>query len=361
MKMPDILILYVEIMPYNLSVWRILRDKGYKLKIIELSDKKLTPFRYQGEDGIEVCGIHAYQDYSTFLKDNYHENLKLLFVSEVFNIWYWRLAHFYHRKNGKLPIILGSDAQWTGNLHNYLKKVFFRVTYRQVFTHVLCAGLWQVVYALKIGFKREQILTPLYCANNDEYYRVDISEKIGKYPKRFLFVGRLTEVKGIYEIVGAWQRIRNKRGWRLTMIGNGHLDSYLSQQNDLEVLPFMSQNEICKIMQDSGCALIPSLYEPWGLVIHEAAAAGLPIIVSRNCGATNQFVQHGYNGLLVKEGDTETLRYSMEMIMDSSDEELIAMSMRSRELSKSIIPECVASAYLSLINSNPLPLAKNTK
>lgn len=348
--MYNILILYPEIMPYNLPVWRILRDKGNYLKIIQIGGGKLTPYQYNGEEGIEVHDVSEWSDFKSFRQDNFNNQLKLLFVSEVMNVWYWRLARYYHSKNKSLPIVLGSDAQWTGNRNNYLKKILFGVSYKKCFTHVLSAGLWQVVYALKIGFKRNQILTPLYCANNDQYYKVDIEKKVESYPKRFLFVGRLARVKGIENIIEAWNSIVNKKGWTLTMIGNGDMQETISKHHDIELLPFMSQNEISKIMQDSGCALIPSLYEPWGLVIHEAAAAGLPIIVSKNCGATNQFVKHGVNGYLIKEGDTDSLKNAMQTIINANEDDLLSMSRNSRDFSKSITPEAVASAMLYLMN-----------
>lgn len=346
----DILILYAEIMPYNLPVWRLIRDKGYNIRVIQLGSKKLTPFEWHGEKGIEVYDISYWCDYDSFYDANFDSNTKLVFVSEVMNLWYWKLARQYHKENKTRPIVLGSDAQWTGNKNNYIKKYAFRFTYNKVFTHVLSAGLWQVVYALKIGFKRHQILTPLYCANNAQYYQVDINKKVKIYPRRFLFVGRLTPVKGIEQIVEAWDSIADKKGWKLTMIGNGDLQELISNHKDIELLPFMSQDEICKIMQDSGCALIPSLYEPWGLVIHEAAAAGLPIIVTRNCGATNQFVKDGVNGYLIDENSALSLKSAMERIMNLEGADLINMSERSREFSKSIQPECVSSSILSLIH-----------
>ncbi len=346
----DILILYAEIMPYNLPVWRLIRDKGYNIRVIQLGSKKLTPFEWHGEDGIEVFDISNWSNYDSFYNANFDSNTKLVFVSEVMNVWYWKLARQYHKGNKKLPIVLGSDAQWTGNRNNYIKKIAFQLTYKKVFTHVLSAGLWQVVYALKIGFRRHQILTPLYCANNAQYYKVDINKKKALYPKRFIFVGRLTRVKGVEQILEAWDSIEDKKDWRLTMIGNGDLHDHISTHKDIELLPFMSQADICKIMQDSGCALIPSIYEPWGLVIHEAAAAGLPIIVTRNCGATNQFVKDGVNGYLIDEDNALSLKSAMERIINLGSEDLINMSERSRELSKSIQPECVSSSLLSLIN-----------
>lgn len=346
----DILILYPEVMPYNLPVWRIIRDKGYRIKVIQLNDKKLTPFQYDGEDGISIHNLTEYSNYNEFFKDNYNESIKLLFVSEVMNKWYWRLARKYHKDNKDLPIVLGSDAQWTGCRNNYIKKIFYPFTYKRIFTHVLSAGQWQVVYAMKIGFKREQILTPLYCANNEIYYNVDINEKRKDYPKRFLFVGRFNKVKGIKELLTVWSEIDDKKGWSLTLIGNGPMNDEIKHTHGIEVLPFMQQSEICKIMQETGCALVPSLAEPWGLVIHEAVAGGLPIIVSRKCGATYRFVIDKYNGYLVEGGDIQSLKRAMLNIMSLDTESLIEMSKRSRMMAETILPEHVAYTLLGLIS-----------
>lgn len=345
----DILILYPEIMPYNLPVWRIIRDKGYCIRVIQLGNKKLTPFQYNGEAGIEVHDISEWNNYQSFKEDNYNEHIKLLFVSEVMNKWYWRLARKYHAHFKDIPIVLGSDAQWTGCRNNYIKKILYPLTYKKIFTHVLSAGLWQVVYALNVGFKREQILTPLYCANNKLYYSVDIDRKVVNYPRRFLFVGRFNEVKGIREMLKVWSKITDKKGWVLTLVGNGPMEEEIKQTKDIEILPFLQQEEICKLMQSSGCALVPSRMEPWGLVIHEAVAAGLPIIVSSNCGATNQFVINHYNGIIVNGGEVESLFFAMKHIIDSDASILLSMAYRSREMSKSILPEHVAYSIISLI------------
>lgn len=345
----DILILYPEIMPYNLPVWRIIRDKGYCIRVIQLGNKKLTPFQYNGEAGIEVHDISEWNNYQSFKEDNYSEHIKLLFVSEVMNKWYWRLARKYHAHFKDLPIVLGSDAQWTGSRNNYIKKILYPLTYKNIFTHVLSAGLWQVVYALNVGFKREQILTPLYCANNELYYSVDINRKIGDYPRRFLFVGRFNEVKGIREMLQAWSQITQKKGWVLTLVGNGPMEEEIKHTKDIEILPFLQQDEICRLMQSSGCALVPSRAEPWGLVIHEATAAGMPIIVSRNCGATHRFVINNYNGLIVEARDVDSLQTAMQKVIDTDTARLIEMSKRSRKLSETILPEHVAYSLISLV------------
>lgn len=344
----NILILYAEVMPYNIPVFEEFTKMGYNLKVVQIDKKKLTPYKPIVQ-GMELRNLSSFSNYDLFKEYCDSVDPVLILVSEVMEKWYWKYIWRYSSKHNNIPVVCGSDAQWTGNLHNWMKKVAFKFSYAQCFTHILSAGLWQVDYAVRIGFKRDQILTPLYCANNDLYHQVDIEGKKEKYPKRFIFVGRLNPVKGIRNILEAWDRITDKQGWKLTMVGNGDMADEIKKHADVDLRPFMAQSEICKLMNDSGCALIPSLYEPWGLVIHEAAAAALPIIVSKHCGATYKFVVNGLNGYTIEENNTEELRNAMLKVMNSSTAELYDMGKQSRRLSYSIQPIDVAAALVSLI------------
>lgn len=344
----NILILYAEVMPYNIPVFKEITKMGYRLNVVQIDKKKLTPYKPEIE-GMELKNLSSFSSYGSFKTYCDSVNPVLIMVSEVMEKWYWKYIWRYSVKHNDIPVVCGSDAQWTGNLHNWMKKLAFRFTYGQSFTHILSAGLWQVDYATRIGFKRDQILTPLYCANNGLYQQVDLENKKMSFPKRFIFVGRLNPVKGIANIIDAWDGIADKQGWKLTMIGNGDMADEIQKHADIELRPFMSQSEICKLMNESGCALIPSLYEPWGLVIHEAAAAAMPIIVSKHCGATYKFVVNGLNGYTINENSTEELKLAMLKIMNSSSSELYEMGKHSRRLSYNIQPIDVASALVSLI------------
>lgn len=344
----NILILYAEVMPYNIPVFKEITAMGYKLNVVQIDKKKLTPYCPEIE-GVDLRNLSSFKSYDDFKKYCDVVNPVLVLVSEVMEKWYWKYIYNYSSSHNHVPVVCGSDAQWTGNLHNWMKKMAFKFTYGRSFTHILSAGLWQVDYAQRIGFKRDQILTPLYCANNELYHQVDIEGKKENFPKRFLFVGRLNPVKGIRNILDAWESIEDKKSWKLTMVGNGDLADEIKQHTSVELLPFMSQAEICELMADTGCALIPSSYEPWGLVIHEAAAAALPIIVSKHCGATYKFVVNGLNGYTITENDTEELKNAMLKIMASSSEALFEMGKQSRRLSYNIQPIDVASALVSLI------------
>jgi glycosyltransferase involved in cell wall biosynthesis len=75
-----------------------------------------------------------------------------------------------------------------------------------------------------------------------------------------------------------------------------------------------------------------SLVEQWGLVINEAAAAGLPLIVSRPCGAASELVEDGANGFLVEPADTSSISAALAAVMQAPVEERGAMGLRSRRI-----------------------------
>lgn len=86
------------------------------------------------------------------------------------------------------------------------------------------------------------------------------------------------------------------------LIGNGPDYAKLKGYPDVEIKDFMPQEELAEELEKAGAFILPSVTEPWALVIHEAACAGLPILASDCCGAVSCFVKDGENGFLFKPG-----------------------------------------------------------
>ena len=79
-------------------------------------------------------------------------------------------------------------------------------------------------------------------------------------------------------LLDAWKLIESNRdGWELHFIGNGSLKSKLTQEDGIIVSDFMQPNELVKEIPKTGCFILPSRHEPWGVVIHEFASAGIPL------------------------------------------------------------------------------------
>jgi len=132
------------------------------------------------------------------------------------------------------------------------------------------------------------------------------------------------------------------------LIGNGSLRVFLEEIHGVVVKDFMQPGQLLQEVSNAGCLLLPSIGEPWGVVIHEFAAAGLPLIASDVVGAASTFLISGLNGYSFKANDPIALANRMYQIIRKSDQELHAMAVGSHELSQRITPQTSASNLLSV-------------
>ena len=184
----------------------------------------------------------------------------------------------------------------------------------------------------------------------DKAYEDTIVNKINNYPHRFLYVGRFENVKGLDILINAWVRLgNNKNGWELHLIGNGTLKNKLKSIPGIIVSDFMLPARLIKEVSDSGCFLLPSREEPWGLVVQEFAAAGLPLIVSDVVGAAATFLISNMNGFTFTANDPDSLVNMMLKIISMSDHDIYCMALKSRFLSQRITPETSAANLMSIL------------
>ena len=92
-------------------------------------------------------------------------------------------------------------------------------------------------------------------------------------------------------------------------------------------------------MAEADAFILPSRFEPWGVVVQEAAATGLPIIVSDVCGAGVHLLRDRWNGRSFAAGDATHLADCLLWMHQQSHARLIEMGSRSMELSKQYTPE----------------------
>ena len=168
--------------------------------------------------------------------------------------------------------------------------------------------------------------------------------------RRVVFSGRLIELKHPEILLRSFCEIAPKyNDWDLVFVGDGPLKEMLMQQIPVEVRSrifftgFLDQQDhISAIYRASDILLLPSDYEPWALVIHEAVAAGMAVIASDVVGAAIDLVEEGRNGFRCPVGDVKAFVKALEKCI-SSIEEFKAASV---EINKSWMAE--KSTVLSL-------------
>lgn len=346
MQTKTILYLYREIMPYNIPVLKALVNRGYEIHVVQDDEKKFTSYVPEAIDGVSFYKKSDFD--SSSLKDfSFKINPVIIYISDRTIPLYNKIGVLYNKKK-KVPVISGNDTPWYGGKQwfNVLTS-FFR--HKRFFSHMIVAGMRQYEYAKKLGFSNDNIIFPMNSANTAVFTVNEIDENRFKDKKDLLFVGRFVKVKGLDLLVKAWQRIDNKNGAKLILVGNGDLLDKYSLPDDIEVHKFSNQQELLKLSERCIGFVLPSIFEPWGVVIHEFAAAGLPIIATNVCGAVPYLVINNYNGYVIKENDVDSLKNAISKLMSLDSDELLDMGRRSRELSKSIYPERVAAAILSTL------------
>ena len=100
----------------------------------------------------------------------------------------------------------------------------------------------------------------------------------------------------------------------------------------------MQPAELAQLMRESSCLILPSHLEWYGVVVHEAAVAGLPLICSDGVGAVPHLLQDGYNGWTVEAGNRDELTGAMVRMSLLDERRLGAMSDGSRALGSRLSP-----------------------
>lgn len=200
---------------------------------------------------------------------------------------------------------------------------------------------------MRWDLKKNKIEKGVYSADLSHFnaiYDKTMPAKRTNFPRRFLFVGRYLDFKGIFELWQAFRAFRvNHPEWELWCAGTGDLFDERDQSEGIRHFGFLQPQELEKVVARAGVFVIPSRKEPWGVVVHEFAAAGFPIICSRNVGASEAFVEENVNGFFHEPGSAAQIESAMNHIAEKSDEELLELSEASHRQAQKISPETWAN------------------
>jgi glycosyltransferase involved in cell wall biosynthesis len=135
-----------------------------------------------------------------------------------------------------------------------------------------------------------------------------------------LSVARLVPDKGIDDLVRALAEAGDAR-LRLVVAGDGPEREALVQLAAelgvrLTILGHVAEAELAQLYVDADVFALLSRHEPWGVAVNEAAASGLPLLLSDHVGAAADLLADGRNGFLVHTGDTEETAAVLKRLAD---------------------------------------------
>jgi 1,2-diacylglycerol 3-alpha-glucosyltransferase len=196
----------------------------------------------------------------------------------------------------------------------------------------------------------------------------------------FLASARFIEKKNLPRLLRAYSRYRMKvdgRGSRvesmdsgfrsqvsspqapfdLVLLGDGAMRSELEKLcselrlGDCVQMPgFKQYAELPSYYAHAGAFIHASTTEQWGLVVNEAMASGLPVLVSNRCGCAADLVKEGQNGWTFDPTDEEQMAELMLRI-DSNEEQRKAMGAKSREIIAEWGPDRFASGVKAAVQA----------
>jgi glycosyltransferase involved in cell wall biosynthesis len=260
---------------------------------------------------------------------------------------YRRLARQYADKCWR---VMTMDNCWNATWRQRGGTLIARYYLQPLADAVWLPGERQAVFARKLGFTEQKILRGLYACNQpsiETAHRARLTTG-RSLTRSFLFVGRFVPEKGIPTLADAYRIYRQTQPnpWPLVCYGAGPLRDRLEGKPGIRVEGFAQPERMTEILSAAGCLVLPSKFEPWAVVVHEAASAGLPILASERVGAAVHLVQPGYNGFLFNSRDVKGLAAAMRRISEMSDARLDQMSRASNELSRQFSPKRWADTLL---------------
>jgi glycosyltransferase involved in cell wall biosynthesis len=262
------------------------------------------------------------------------------------------LYHAYNRlaKSGKLRdarVVLGMDSPWRGTVTQRLA-MFRLAKLMSRMDMVVTSSERSSEYARRIGVPESRIRSGYYGFDYELFSTVACRRLrfTQDWPRQFLFVGRYVPQKDLSTLMKAYSSYRTSvsQPWGLTCCGAGVDGGLLRGVTGVVDAGFASPRDLPEVFSRHGAFVLPSRFEPWGVVIAEAAASGLPVVCTSACGAAVELVRPYYNGLIVAPQDVAGLARAMRWIHDH-ESDLRIMGYRGQALAEPYSAETWATRW----------------
>lgn len=333
-----ILFLYSELADYFLACVQALVEDEHTstVRIIHWDVNPEAPFDLSDHQNLNLIAKGSYKNRPELIKSVIEFKPTCIVVSGWMDADYMSVAKKYQPN---IPVVLTLDNWWTGSMKQWMAAATSAFYLRRHFNKAWVPGEKQVNFALKLGFKSEDIAKGFYCADDRKFEAVYQARKKStgfKPTRKLLYVGRYIEVKGIQELWSAFVQLSPQfPRWELHCIGTGEL------WNNREIHPkifhhgFVQPSQLHEHLVEADAFVMPSKKEPWGVVLHEMALAGIPLLATKEVGASEKFLDHEKNGLLVHPSQ---LGNALKDIFDSSTSRFSKFGDHSRCLGETSLP-----------------------
>jgi glycosyltransferase involved in cell wall biosynthesis len=239
----------------------------------------------------------------------------------------------------RVPVLLWSESNLQDARRGFAPVEFVKEQFLHRCTGFVVPGRSALQYLSAKKVETSRIVTAPNAVDNDLFAagaadaRRDAAvyrQKLG-LPERYLvFVGRLVHEKGVFDLLSAYAKLTNPARERigLVFVGDGRARSRL-EERAVSIKPgivkftgFAQREPLAAYYALAQALVLPTHTDTWGLVVNEAMACGLPVILSSAAGCAPDLVRQNWNGWLVSPGNIDVLARTMETA--ANDVELCA-------------------------------------
>jgi glycosyltransferase involved in cell wall biosynthesis len=231
----------------------------------------------------------------------------------------------------RIPFLLWSESNSQDLRHGHVLVEFLKRKFLQHCSGFVVPGRSAREYLRAHKIDENLIHTAPNAVDNDFFtaaataarQSAAIHRREFRLPDRyFLFAGRLVREKGVFELLSAYAkldaRVRQQVG--LVFVGDGTARAKLEEQaasiapGVVRFVGFAQREQLAAYYALAELLILPTHTDPWGLVVNEAMACGLPVILSRVAGCAADLLKENWNGLLIPPQDVSLLAAAMEKL-----------------------------------------------
>ena len=262
------------------------------------------------------------------------------------------------KKHNRVAILMTETKE--DDTHRIGWRERIKSTLVQMYDSALVGGTPHQAYLEKLGFPSSHIFQGCDAVDN-AYFQHHVEEWRNQFGKAsrlpgldvrepfFLASNRFIPRKNLDGLIKAYHayRTNTEKPWRLLLLGDGPERAALEQLvrslhiDGVVFCGFQQIQHLPAYYAHAGAFVHPALNDQWGLVVNEAMAAGLPVIVSRKAGCAQDLVSHGKNGYIFHPDNLEELSQWLS-VLSSPETNRIQMSKASEQIIEKWSPRTFA-------------------
>jgi glycosyltransferase involved in cell wall biosynthesis len=234
------------------------------------------------------------------------------------------------------PFFLWSESNSQDSRSGHPLLELLKTEFLRQCTGYVVPGQAALEYLRSRGIREERIFTAVNAVDNDRFaggaecargHATQLRIDLGLPERFFLFTGRLVREKGVFELLAAYAKLESalRQQLGLVFVGDGTAREALEREassvapGTIKFAGFAHREQLASYYALADALILPTYTDTWGLVVNEAMACGLPIILSRAAGCGADLVTEGENGRIVPPKDVEALVSAMNSFASRPD------------------------------------------